>query len=139
MSEIIIVLLSISPSFSQSYSIGLVKCSMNSKRDEYYLIHTKPAINFSDIDEEESFNKARKIHLSNNDVSDIIRIIHESRVPLISQSSIGVDGCEYSLYFFDDDGSAKSCFSWWGNIPNEWYDLDRIVTALNKHLHHDNA
>ncbi|MBM7868906.1 hypothetical protein JOC70_000375 [Clostridium pascui] len=135
MSESIIVLLSILPSFSPSYSIGLVKCSMNSKRDEYYLIHTKPAINFSDIDEEEFFNEARKIHLSNNDASDIIKIIRESRVPLISQSSIGVDGCEYSLYFFDDDGSAKSRFSWWGNIPNDWYDLDRIATALNKHLH----
>lgn len=135
MSESIIVLLSILPSFSLSYSIGLVKCSVNGKRDEYYLIHTKPAINFSDIDEEESFNKARKIHLSNNDASDIIKIIHESRVPLISQSSVGVDGCEYSLCFFDDEGSAKSRFSWWGDVPNEWYGLNRIVTDLNKHLH----
>ncbi|AKA72338.1 hypothetical protein CSCA_5213 [Clostridium scatologenes] len=112
---------------------------MNGKRDEYYLIHTRQAITFSNIDEEEYFSKARKIHLSNNDASDIINIIHEIRVQPISDSSIGIDGCNYSLYFFDDDGSAKSCFSWWGSIPNEWHDLDRIVNVLNRHLHQDNG
>lgn len=134
MSYSIIVVLSIVPSFTVSYSIELIRCNLNDEKEEYYLLHRKPAIDFDNIDDEEFFNNATKIFLSENEVSDIIHIINESRVPPIMQSLVGLDGCGYSLYFFDDDGSARSSFSWWGNIPNEWYDLGRIVSILSKYF-----
>lgn len=134
MSYSIIVVLSIVPAFTVSYSIELVRCNLNDGKEKYYVFHRKPAINFNNIDEEEFFNNVSKIFLSDDEVSDIINIINEIRVPPIAQSSVGLDGCSYSICFFDDDGSAQSSFRWWGNIPNEWQDLDRIVNILSKYF-----
>ena len=60
-------------------------------------------------------------------IEDLLLKFRALNIPTLAKSSWGLDGTTMEVAFFLQTSQTEARYSWWGDVPKEWKDLESLT------------